>query len=116
VIYGKDGSQSCLTGDLYKFDVGMPGNVTTMYFQLIINGSYSLIPAVAYVKYGTECCTINVQNGGCLEEICLPANVEAGGPNAVCQLNSPKAITLTGASVAALRQQLPGPLFRVAAR
>jgi hypothetical protein len=82
--YGQDGSQNCVTGDLFKFDEGMPSNVTTMYFQLTINGNYSLIPGTAYVKYGNQCCVLNIANGGCTEEICLPITADAGADQTIC--------------------------------
>ncbi|HEV8284543.1 MAG TPA: hypothetical protein VGQ09_09540, partial [Chitinophagaceae bacterium] len=69
--YGKDPSEKCLTGDLFKFDEEM-GNVTTKCYRLIVTGNWSIIPAIASVKFGNQCCTITLNNPGCLEEICIP--------------------------------------------
>src|SRR6478736_70806 len=69
--YGKDPSQSCMTGTLFKFDFGM-GNETTRYYRLILNGNWTLIPDIAYIKYGNNCCVLDVPGGGCLDEACIP--------------------------------------------
>jgi hypothetical protein len=72
--YGVDPSQSCNTGNVFKFNEGASG--TVIWFRLIINGNWQLTPQTAVVKYGPFCCTVNVQGGGCLTETCeIFANV-----------------------------------------
>ena len=83
--YSPDNSQNCIENTVFKFDVGMNNNVTSMMFRLILQGgSYNLIPEIAYVKYGNRCCTIPVQGGECFDRICLPEEVNITGPNNVC--------------------------------
>ena len=83
--YGKDPSTNpqCTNGDVLKFEQSM-GNETTRYYRLFLNGNWSLIPETAYVKYGNNCCTLNMNTPGCLEEGCLPPPCTISGNNNVC--------------------------------
>src|SRR6188472_922482 len=81
--YGQDPSQNCMTGPLFKFDFGM-GSETTRYYRLILNGNWTLIPDIAYIKYGNNCCVLDVPGGGCLDESCIPPGCGITGPTGVC--------------------------------
>jgi hypothetical protein len=85
ISYGPDPSTSpqCTSGNVLKFNTAM-GNETTRYYRLIVNGNYSLIPATAYVKYGPNCCTIDINPGNCLQQVCIPPDCTISGPSGVC--------------------------------
>src|SRR4030095_13962387 len=57
---------------------------TCRYYKLSINGNFTLIPISGYVKYGPNCCNFTLDNGGCLDEICIPPPADFTGPNNVC--------------------------------
>src|SRR6266487_2720896 len=82
--YQVDKSQDC-TGDtpVFKFDEDM-GNRTTQCFRLIVTGNWSIIPAIAYIKYGNHCCTFTINNPGCLQEECIPPPCSITGDNNIC--------------------------------
>jgi hypothetical protein len=71
--YGVDNSQNCNTGNVFKFDGSVSGNIN--WFRLIINGNWQLTPSTAIVKYGPFCCAVNVTGGKCLQEACPDINV-----------------------------------------
>jgi hypothetical protein len=91
--YGPDNSQDCITGNIFKFNETMPDGITTIYFQLTINGNYSALSEVAYVKYGNQCCVLSVANGGCAEEICPPINLTTQ-PITVCETGATGSATV----------------------
>src|SRR5215203_2746178 len=69
-VYGEDKSQSCETGAVLKFDMGLTPGVTYM-FKLEVTGWWSDGIADIYFKYGNNCCIKEIPNtDDCLEKIC----------------------------------------------
>jgi hypothetical protein len=74
--YGEDKSQDCTSGEVFKFDMSVPGGGSKT-FRLIVNGPWNEGIPLVYFKYGNYCCTQAIPGTqSCLEERCYPPDVE----------------------------------------
>lgn len=84
--YGKDKSQSCVAGDVLKFDQGTNGTTPTVYQAVFAGLTYAPVLVNAVFKGGRDgCCAGQIYGVGC----CTVAPGEITGTQTVCAGTAP---------------------------
>ena len=87
--YGKDPSQSCLTGDVLKFDTGTNGTMPTVYTAVFNSVNYVPVLVNASFKAGNGCCSGQIYGVGC----CAVTGGLIDNAQTVCNGGNPAALT-----------------------
>ena len=91
IEYQDDPSEDCINENVLKFNQNMTGE-TSRWFRLIVPGDVNIEIGLAYIKYGSTCCVIDLNFGSC----CPPLTVNDPADQELCAGEMTDAITFTG--------------------